>query len=392
MLPAVTCSVQSTFLTGLPPRDHGIVANGWYFRDEAEVRLWRQSNRLVAGEKVWDAARRIDPTFTCANMFWWYNMYSGADIGVTPRPMYPADGRKIPDHYAEPPVLHDELDRRLGPFPLFRFWGPAADITSSRWIARATSHVMRTRNPTLTLCYLPHLDYGLQKWGPDPDDERVATALGQIDDVCGELLADAVALGREVIVLSEYGIVPVGGAVHVNRVLRAAGLLRLRVERGREYLDPGASPAFALADHQLAHVYVDHPDRMADVRRSLETVDGIGTILDGDGKRRAGLDHQRSGDLVLLSEPDRWFSYDWWEDDDRAPDYARTVDIHRKPGYDPLELFVDPAIRFPKLRVGRKLLARRLGARSLSDGTPLGPDSLVRGSHGRGRPTRETGR
>src|SRR6266852_4678801 len=132
--PAVTCPVQSTFLTGLLPRDHGIVANGWYFRDLSEVWLWRQSNRLVAGEKVWDAARRMEPRFTAANVFWWYNMYSSADIGVTPRPMYPADGRKIPDCYAAPPELRDELTRLLGPFPLFRFWGPATDLSSSQWI------------------------------------------------------------------------------------------------------------------------------------------------------------------------------------------------------------------------------------------------------------------
>ena len=147
VLPAVTCTVQSTLLTGSPPRDHGIVANGWYFRDLAEVALWKQSNRLVAGEKLWEAGRRRDPAFTCANMFWWYNMYGTPDIIATPRPMYPADGRKIPDHYAEPPELHDELDGLLGPFPLFKFWGPGADIDSSRWIARATGHVRQRLGP-----------------------------------------------------------------------------------------------------------------------------------------------------------------------------------------------------------------------------------------------------
>ena len=100
-------------------------------------------------------------------MFWWYNMYSSADWSATPRPMYPADGRKIPDHYAFPPELHDELNAKLGTFPLFNFWGPAADITSTKWIADATLHVMATRNPTLTFCYLPHLDYNLQRLGPD---------------------------------------------------------------------------------------------------------------------------------------------------------------------------------------------------------------------------------
>ncbi len=383
VLPAVTCTVQSTLLTALAPRDHGIVANGWYFRDLAEVMLWRQSNHLVAGEKIWEAGRHRDPAFTCAKMFWWYNMYSSADISATPRPMYPADGRKIPDHYAEPPALHDELDRLLGPFPLFKFWGPMTDISSSQWIARATAHVMRTRRPTLTLCYLPHLDYVLQKIGPDLADPRLQRDLAEVDAVCGELMEEARRDGRRVIVVSEYGIVPVRDAVHINRALRQAGLLRMRLELGREILDPGASPAFALADHQIAHVYLRPDTPAAAVKKLLEEVDGVDEVLDGEGKRAAGLDHPRSGDLVALAAPDRWFSYYWWMEDDRAPDYARTVDIHRKPGYDPMELFVDPAIQAPTLAVARRLLQRRLGFRALLDIIPIGGTSMVKGSHGR---------
>ena len=382
VLPAVTCSVQSSLVTGLEPRGHGIVANGWYFRDQAEVHLWRQSNRLVAGEKIWDAGRRRDPAFTCAKMFWWYNMYSSADFSATPRPMYPADGRKIPDHYAEPPELHDELDGQLGPFPLFKFWGPATDISSTRWIARATEHVMRTRRPTLTLTYLPHLDYGLQKWGPDPDDPRVAQDLREIDAVCGGLMDAARAEGCRVVVVSEYGIVPVREAVDINRALRAAGLLRLRVEMGRELLDPGASRAFALADHQIAHVYVRDEADIPAARRALEGLDGVSAVLDREGQRAHGLDHPRSGELVALSAPDRWFSYYWWEDDAKAPDFARTVDIHRKPGYDPMELFLDPALPAAKLRIALRLAQRKLGQRALLDVIPIRGTSLVKGSHG----------
>ena len=382
VLPAVTCTVQSSLATGLPPGEHGAVANGWYFRDQAEVHLWRQSNRLVAGEKIWEAGRRRDPAFTCAKMFWWYNMYASADFSATPRPMYPADGRKIPDHYAEPPELHDELDRLLGPFPLFRFWGPATDISATRWIAEATAHVLRSRRPTLTLCYLPHLDYGLQKWGPDPSDPRVAADLGEVDAVCGELMDAARAEGCRVVVVSEYGIVPVREDVPINRALRAGGFLRLRVELGREILDPGASRAFALADHQLAHVYVRDPEDVPAVRGALERLDGVAAVLDAAGKRAHGLDHPRSGELVALSAPDRWFSYYWWEDDARAPDYARTVDIHRKPGYDPMELFLDPALPAAKLRIALRLLQRRLGQRALLDVIPIRGTSLVKGSHG----------
>jgi len=382
--PAVTCTVQSTLLTGLMPSGHGAVANGWYFRDLSEIWLWRQSNRLIAGEKIWDAGKTRNPAFTCAKMFWWYNMYSSADWSATPRPMYPADGRKIPDHYAHPHALHDELDARLGQFPLFKFWGPLTDISSSEWIARATLHVMQSRNPTLTLAYLPHLDYNLQRLGPDPSHPRIRRDLKELDAVCGTLIDFAVSSGREVIVVSEYGITPVSDAVHINRALRRAGLIAVRPEEfGREILDTGASAAFALADHQIAHVYVNDRNRVNEVRELIEKLDGVERVLDKRGKREVGLDHERSGELVAISRPDRWFSYYYWLDDRVAPDFARTVDIHRKPGYDPLELFVDPEIRLPMLATGWRLAKRKLGLRTLLDVISLKDTALVKGSHGR---------
>jgi predicted AlkP superfamily pyrophosphatase or phosphodiesterase len=384
IVPAVTCSVQSTLATGLAPRVHGIVANGWYSRDLSEVWLWRQSNRLVAGEKIWEAGRRRDPAFTCAKMFWWYNMYSSADWSATPRPMYPADGRKIPDHYAHPHELHDELDARLGPFPLFKFWGPLTDISSTEWIARATLHVMQTRNPTLALTYLPHLDYNLQRLGPDLSHPRVQQDLRELDAACGTLIDAAAASGREVIVVSEYGITPVTDAVHINRALRAAGLIAVRPEEhGREILDPGASAAFAVADHQVAHVYVNDRARIGEVRALLEKLDGVERVLDDAGKKAIGLDHERSGELVAISTADRWFSYYYWLDDRVAPDFARTVDIHRKPGYDPVELFFDPALAAPKLASAWRLGKRLLGLRTLMDVISLKDTALVKGSHGR---------
>jgi predicted AlkP superfamily pyrophosphatase or phosphodiesterase len=381
--PAVTCTVQSTLLTGLPPSGHGAVANGWYFRDLAEVWLWRQSNHLISGEKVWDAGRRRDSAFTCANMFWWYNMYSGADWGATPRPMYPADGRKIPDHYANPAGLRDELNAKLGMFPLFKFWGPATDISSSQWIADATQHVMATRKPTLTLCYLPHLDYNLQRLGPDLTQPRLVKDLQEIDGVTGQLIDFAAQNGTRVLLVSEYGITPATGAVHINRALREAGLVALREEMGRELLDAGASQAFALADHQVAHVYVRDAGRTDEVKALLERLDGVEQVLDGEGKRVAGLDHPRSGELVAVAAPDKWFSYYYWLDDERAPDFARTVDIHRKPGYDPVELFIDPAIKLPMPAVAWRLGKRKLGMRTLMDVISLKDTQLVKGSHGR---------
>ena len=378
--PAVTCSVQSTLLTGSLPREHGIVANGWYFRDLAEPWLWRQSNHLVGGEKVWDAARAIDPAFTCANMFWWYNMYSSVDYSATPRPMYPADGRKLPDIYTEPAELRDELQKQLGQFPLFSFWGPNAGIVSSRWIVRSAIHTYDAYEPTLTLVYVPHLDYCLQKFGPS--HAEIPRHLREVDELCGELIAHVQKDGTRVIVLSEYGITDVSGPVHVNRALREAGLLRVRSEMGRELLDPGASSAFALADHQVAHLYVRDRERTPEVKKLVEELDGVEVVLDDEGKRARGLDHERSGDLVAFTHADRWFTYYHWLDDDRAPDFARMVEIHRKPGFDPVEMFIDPELSFPRVQVAWRLAKKLLGFRSLMNVIPLDA-SLVGGSHGR---------
>ncbi len=382
--PAVTCTVQSTLLTGLNPKDHGIVANGWYFRDLSEVLLWRQPNQLVAGEKVWEAGKARDPDFTCAKMFWWYNMYSSADWSATPRPMYPADGRKIPDHYAHPMDLHDELDAKFGQFPLFKFWGPVADITSSDWISKATLHVMQTRNPTLTLTYLPHLDYNLQRLGPNLDHPRLQQDLREVDALCGELIEFADRTDQSVVVVSEYGITQARDAVHINRALREAGLLAVRPEEfGREVLDAGASDAFAMSDHQVAHIYVKDPKRIDKVAKLITDLDGVEDVWGEEGKRANGLDHPRSGELVAICKPDRWFSYYYWLEDDKAPDFARTVDIHRKPGYDPVELFIDPEIKFPLLQTGLKLAKRKLGQRQLMDVISLKDTKLVKGTHGR---------
>jgi predicted AlkP superfamily pyrophosphatase or phosphodiesterase len=380
--PAVTCSVQASFMTGLTPREHGIVGNGWLFRDQMEVMLWRQSNRLVGGEKIWEAGKRRDPAFTCANMFWWYNMASSHDFGATPRPIYKADGRKLPDCYTVPDGLRDRLTERLGPFPLFQFWGPATTIASTRWIAEATKIVMAENNPTLTLVYLPHLDYDLQRFGPDENHPAVKKSLAEIDAVAGDLADSARASGRSVVVLSEYGITKVDRPVHINRALRNAGLVAVREEDGAELLDPTVSKAFAVADHQIAHVYLSDPQLLPDVREVLQGVPGIERIYDDTDKHELQLDHPRSGELVVMADARSWFTYYYWNDDRRAPDFARTVEIHRKPGYDPVELFLDPAIASPKLAIGKRLLMRKMGFRALMDVIPLDA-RLVGGSHGR---------
>ncbi|MBI3723499.1 alkaline phosphatase family protein [bacterium] len=380
VLPAVTCPVQSTYLTGLAPSAHGIVANGWFDRDLQEVLFWKQSNRLVLGEDAWEAGKARDPAFTCAQLFWWFNMGCGADWAVTPRPAYPADGRKVPDCYARPAELRLELNVRLGRFPLFQFWGPLASIESTRWIADAAIFVLEKHRPTLTLVYLPHLDYDLQRFGPA--DPRAKDALRAVDAEVGRVVAKAREQGAGVIALSEYGIEPVSQDVALNRALREAGFLEVqRVLDSWEVLDPIASRAFAVCDHQVAHVYVREPSLVPRVREVLEKLSGVERVLDAEGKKKAGLDHARSGELVAIAAPGHWFSYYYWLDESRKPDFAATVDIFRKPGYDPAELFFSPGFA-TKARVGWRLAQKALGFRSVLDVVPT-DGSLVRGSHGR---------
>src|SRR5699024_10521821 len=353
---------------------------GWYFRDTAEVRFWMRSGHLIQGQKVWDIARQRNPEFSCANLFWRYGAYAGADYTVIERPMYRKDGVKVPDIYANPMSLRDELQDRLGPFPLFNFWGPNTSIKGSRWIADAAKIVERKYDPTLSLVYLPHMDYGLQRHGPD--QSKIKQDLNEIDDVCRELIHFYENRGIEVIVLSEYGITSVNQPVSLNRVLRKHGYITVREEKGGEVLDPGASGAFAVADHQLAHIYVQNTDKIKQVRKLLASVPGVDTILDKNTKKKWGLDHPRSGELVAIAEPKAWFTYYYWLDDDKAPDFAPTVDIHAKPGYDPAEMILDPDISFPKLKAGFTLLKKKLGFRYILDLVPTHGDH-VNGSHGR---------
>ncbi len=378
VLPAVTTTMQSCYLTGKYPDEHGIVGNGWYDREECEVKFWKQSNKLVKGDKIWDAAKKQDASFTCSKMFWWYNMYSGADYSVTPRPQYHADGVKMPDCYSHPPELRDELQSRLGTFPLFDFWGPKTSIRSSRWIADSTKMVEENHSPTLTLVYIPHLDYCLQKFGADT--AKIAGDLWEVDELCRDLVTFYEKRGVKIILLSEYGIGNVDEPIHINRILRKAGLLRTRRERDYEILDPGASRAFAVADHQVAHIYINDPSVKEEVLNLLKRTEGIKQVLDLEGKRSHRIDHERSGDLVAIADTRCWFTYYYWQQEIHAPDFARTVDIHRKPGYDPLEMFFDRG-RFTKMKAAYKLLRKKMGFRYRMDVISLDA-GLVKGSHG----------
>lgn len=380
VLPAVTCSAQSVYLTGKWPSQNGIVGNGWYFQDECEIKFWRQSNKLVQSEKVWDVLRRENPGFTVANLFWWYNMYSSVDYAVTPRPLYLQDGRKMPDCHSQPMELRDRLQKKLGQFPLFSFWGPNTTIDSSRWIAEAAKKVDQWHNPTLNLIYIPHLDYGLQKYGIDFG--KIGKDLKELDDLAKDLITYFESQDTQVLLLSEYGITSVSKPVHLNRIFREKGWIQVKDELGLETLDSGTSAVFAVADHQVAHVHVNDKSKLAEVKALLEKTPGVEKVLDTAGKKTYHIDHERSGDLVVIADAESWFTYYFWLDDAKAPDYARCVDIHRKPGYDPVELVLDPKIKFPLLTVGSKVLKKKLGFRYLMNVIPLDA-TLVKGAHGR---------
>ena len=373
--PAVTCTAQSSYLTGKSVGEHGIVGNGWYDREAAEVKFWKQSNLLVKGEKLWE-----NLGIKCAKMFWWYNMYSSAEFAATPRPLYPADGRKAFDIHTQPMAMREEIKADLGDFPFPSFWGPNAGIPSSKWIAESAKWIEKKEKPDLNLVYLPHLDYGLQRFGPGAPE--MAAEYEAIDQVTCDLIEELEAAGVEVLVLSEYGISKVSKAIHLNRVFREKGWIQVKDELGLETLDCGGCRAFAVADHQVAHIYVNDSVIEKEVRRVVLATDGVEEIREGSDLWPEGIGRERGGDFVAVSEADAWFTYYFWDDDAKAPDYARCIDIHRKPGYDPVELFLDPEIKFPVAKIGGFLLKKKLGLRGLMDVIPLDAN-LVKGSHGR---------
>jgi len=383
VLPAVTCTAQATMLTGKSPQEHGIVGNGWYFRDTGEVRFWQQSRDLINAPTFYDILKARfaaqGKTFRAAKLFWWFNQGADVTYSVTPKPYYAADGNKAFGVFGTPDGLTENLEAVLGPFPFPSFWGPKAGLPATTWISMAASQVLGEQRPDLTLVYLPHLDYEPQRRGPSGCD--MARLVGELDMATTPVLEAAKRVGADVWVVSEYGHCNVSRPVALNRVLRQAGFLQVRGGPFGEIFNPLASQAFAVVDHQLAHIVVRDPAVLPQVARLIAETPGVAEVYVGDERAEIGLNHARSGEIIALSDPDAHFIYPFWLDDAQAPDYARTVDIHRKPGYDACELFFDPALKFPMARMVRKLIRKKLGFRTLFDVIPLDA-SIVRGSHG----------
>jgi len=346
--PCVTCPVQAAMTTGKLPSAHGVVANGFYWRDRGEVEMWTSPNECIDGAQLWDLLSHHEAGLTSAVWFPLHSKGCEADYVCTPAPIHNPDGSESLWCYTRPLELYGELRDELGHFPLQHFWGPLANVKSSAWIADSAVVAARRWRPDFFYVYLPHLDYAAQRTGPE--SPAAAAAVAELDGVLGRLAEGFHgAYGEKPLwlVAGEYAITEVRHVVYPNRVLRKAGLLTIREEEGREVLDPAASRAWALADHQLSHVFVagGDPDVARRVAELFRGQEGIAEVLVGDERGRYHLDHPRSGEVVLVSTPESWQAYYWWEDDARAPTFARTVDIHRKPGYDPVELHFDPATK-----------------------------------------------
>jgi predicted AlkP superfamily pyrophosphatase or phosphodiesterase len=358
--PAVTCPVQVNLTTGVGPERHGVIANGFYWRDAGKVEMWTAWNEKIEAPQLWETLRQRDPSITSAVWFPLLSKGAKADFICTPAPIHNPDGSESLWCYTKPTEMYGDLRDSLGHFPLMNFWGPLSSIKSTAWIVDSFVQSAYSLKPRFSYVYLPHLDYAAQKFGPD--SPQALAALGELDMAIGALLDGFAAAGiRDVtwLAASEYCITPVSQVGYPNRLLREAGLLTPVVKDGLEHLDPKSTPAFAMVDHQFAHIYVRNKADVARVADVLRRDPTVGEVLVGEDRGRVGLNHPRSGEIVIVAKPDAWFAYYWWLDDAKAPPFARTVDIHRKPGYDPVEMFINMPARE----------------------TPLNA-TLVKGSHG----------
>jgi type I phosphodiesterase/nucleotide pyrophosphatase len=346
--PCVTWPVQANMLTGKLPREHGVVANGFYWRDKHDVEMWTAWNDKIQQPQIWDLLHQRDASLKSAVWFPMLSKGCGADYICMPAPIHNPDGSESLWCYTKPVEMYGTLRDTFGHFPLMNFWGPLANIKSTAWIADSAAWAMQQFRPNFFYIYLPHLDYAAQKTGPDSPPAQAA--LKELDDVLGKLIerGEAAYQGQNVawLVASEYAIALVDHVTYPNRVLRQAGLLSIK-DDGGELIDFANTPAWALVDHQFSHVFVKDRDA-ATIGRAVDLFrgqTGIAEVLAGDERNKYDLDHERAGDVVLISSPNSWQAYYYWLDDAQAPKFARTVDIHNKPGYDPVELHIDFATK-----------------------------------------------
>ena len=340
--PAVTCSVQASMTTGQYPSDHGIISNGFYDRQTKSVSFWEQYGSLVEKPRIWSALKQKNPNLKTAVLFFQNSLYVDSDIVITPKPIH-LDKKLVMWCYSKPVGYYEELVKEIGEFDLSSYWGPFSSLKSSKWIMDAVKHTLKKQLPDLMLVYLPHLDYAGQKYGPQSNEFQ--KSLMELDNIIGELLefleSNNLQHQYNIMILSEYSFEKVSKSISPNVILRDEGLLDLRNIGGKEYIDFENSKAFAMVDHQIAHVFVKQgiEDSVTKIFKKYD--DSISEILDKKTQMNLKILHPKSGELILCAQDSSWFNYYWWKDRERAPDFAFNVDIHRKPGFDPLELFID---------------------------------------------------
>jgi predicted AlkP superfamily pyrophosphatase or phosphodiesterase len=342
VFPAVTCTAQASFRTGLLPREHGMVANGVFFRDLLRPSFWEQSAALVKGPRIWEAARRAGRKV--AILFWQQSLGEAADAVVSPAPIHKHGGGTILGCSVRPAELGRILDDSFGAFPLHRYWGPLASSKIGDAVVAYAETVMREANPDDLLVYLPTLDYDLQRFGPE--DERAAKAFAAAAGQLAKLAALAEAEGMEFTVFGDYAIRQVTEPpAFPNRLLREKGFFLTRGIKGMAYPDIYFSRAFAMADHEIAHVYVRDP---ADIPAVADLFRASGEYAEvAERTPSAEWGAPTAGEILLVAKEGSWCAYPWWTDPREAPDFAGHVDIHNKPGYDPCELFFERGLKFP---------------------------------------------
>ena len=336
VFPAVTCVAQGTLRTGLAPKDHGMTSNGRFFRDLRRPMFWEQSSALVSGPRVWDAAREAGSTVGV--FFFQQSLGEGADFVLSPAHVHRHGGGSILYRYAVPAGSGEFLEKRNGRFPLWRYWGPLASPKAGEAVLRDFLAVAERYDPDIAFLYLPTLDYDAQRFGPDdPRCGRAAAALAKELETLADFAAKA---GAGIAVVGEYSIAPVTAPPAMpNAALRRAGLFAVRETAGMAYPDFHVSKAFAMCDHEVAHVHVRDPGDVPFVRDVLAATGDYESVEE----RSAGGEwaHPSAGELLLVARKGSWCAYPWWTDRREAPDYASHVDIHNKPGFDPCELFFD---------------------------------------------------
>lgn len=339
VFPAVTCTVQASFRTALPPGKHGMIANGLFYRKLCRPMFWEQSARLVEGERIWTNFRMRGNRV--GMVFWQQSLGEAVDLILSPAPIHKHHGGMIQDCYSKPADLYSHLCGKLKrPFKLKHYWGPLASWKVGEWIVDAVSEILSDHKlaPELLFSYLPSLDYDLQRNDPGKGPKFQET-LNRVREQLLRLIQSAASNGYDVLIFGDYHIAPVRCAVAPNVALRKAGLMTVRHIKKMAYPDFFASRAFAMADHEIAHVYIPDRNDIPVVKNLLETIPGIASVMDGDAQAAVNLHHENSGELVLVAEEGHWIAYPWWEEKAEAPDFASHVDIHNKPGYDPCELF-----------------------------------------------------